>query len=404
MKILYFDCFSGISGDMVLGAMTDAGVDIEALRKELKKLNLGGYKLRTSNVKRKGIKGTKVDIVVDKKKHFHHTSYKDIKRLIERSKLSKRIIEDSMRIFKNIAEAEAKIHKTSVDNVHFHEVGAVDSIVDVVGAAICINLLSPDIILSSPINTGRGMVKTEHGILPVPAPATAEMLKGFPFYLSSTEFELATPTGVGIVTTMAKASNTIPNMKTNAIGYGAGSKDFPDTPNLLRIMIGETIPSTPPFKKGGMGGFEQDSITVIESNIDDMNPQFYDYIMNRLFKGGALDVFLTPIIMKKNRPAVKITLISEIDNANNLADILLSETTSFGLRMYKTERVKLKREIKVIKTEYGNVRVKMGKRNSKIIKVVPEYEDCKRIAEEKGIPIKDIYEKIKASAETKTRF
>lgn len=393
MKILYFDCFSGISGDMVLGAMADAGVDIEVIKKELKKLDLDGYKLRISKVKRKGIKGTKLDVIVDEKKHLHHTTYKYIKRMIERSRLSKKIKEDSLKIFKNIAEAEAKIHRTSVDNVHFHEVGAVDSIVDVVGAAICINILSPDIILSSPINTGMGMVKTEHGILPVPAPATAEMLRGFPSYSSDIKFELATPTGVGIITTIAKASNTIPNMKTNAIGYGAGSKDFLDSPNLLRIMIGE-----------GYSPSEQDSITVIESNIDDMNPQFYDHIMNRLFKGGALDVFLTPIIMKKNRPAVKITLLSEIDNVNNLADILLSETTSFGLRMYKTERVKLKREIKVIKTEYGNAKVKIGKRNSKIIKVVPEYEDCKRIAEEKGISIKDIYEKVKASAEQKYNF
>ncbi|MBI5747975.1 MAG: nickel pincer cofactor biosynthesis protein LarC [Nitrospinae bacterium] len=401
MKILYFDCFSGISGDMVLGAMADAGVDIKSIKKELKKLAMEGYDLKVSKVKRKGIKGTKVDVVVDKKKHFHHTSYKDIKRMIERSRLSKKIKEDSLRIFKNIAEAEAKIHRTSVDNVHFHEVGAVDSIVDVVGAAICINILSPDIILSSPINTGMGMVKTEHGILPVPAPATAEMLKGFPSYSSNVEFELATPTGVGIITTMAKSSNTMPNMKTNVIGYGAGSKDFSESPNLLRIMIGETTPSTPLFKKGGMGGFEHDSITVIESNIDDMNPQFYDHIMSRLFKEGALDVFMTPIIMKKNRPAVKITALSENDSVNRLADILLGETTSFGLRMYNTERVKLEKEIKTIKTEYGNVKVKIGKRKGAVISITPEYEDCKKIAEEKGIPIKYIYEKIISVAKIK---
>lgn len=401
MKILYFDCFSGISGDMVLGAMADAGVDIKSIKKELKKLDLKGYDLKVSRVKRKGIKGTKLDVIVDEKKHLHHTTYKYIKSMIERSRLSKKIKEDSLKIFKNIAEAEAKIHRTSIDNVHFHEVGAVDSIVDVVGAAICINILSPDIILSSPINTGMGMVKTEHGILPVPAPATAEMLKGFPSYSSDIRFELATPTGVGIITTIAKASNTIPNMKTNAIGYGAGSKDFPDTPNLLRIMIGETTPSSPLFKKGGMGGFKHDSITVIESNIDDMNPQFYDHIMNRLFKGGALDVFLTPIIMKKNRPAVKITVLSDNKGADKLANILLNETTSFGVRIYKTERIKLEREIKIIKTKYGNVKVKIGKRNTKIIKVVPEYEDCKRIAEEKGIPIKQVYEKVKSATEQK---
>ena len=390
MKILYFDCFSGVSGNMILGAMVDAGIDIKALKKELKKLDLHSYSLKVSKVKRKGIKGTKVDVIVDKKKHLHHTHYKDIKRLIERSKLSKKIKEDSLAIFKNIAEAEAKIHRTSVDNVHFHEVGAVDSIVDVVGTSICISLLNSDITLSSPINTGKGMVKTEHGLLPVPAPATTEMLKGFPSYSSDIEFELATPTGVGIITAMAKASNTIPVMKTNAIGYGAGSKDFSDSPNLLRIMIGE-----------GYSPSEQDSITVIESNIDDMNPQFYDHIMNRIFDAGALDVFLTPIIMKKNRPAVKITLLSENDNVNKLADILLKETTSFGLRMYKTERIKLEKEIKTVKTEYGSTKVKIGKKNGKIINIAPEYEDCKRIANERGISIREVYEKVKSATRIK---
>jgi len=390
MKILYFDCFSGVSGNMILGAMVDAGIDIKALKKELKKLDLHGYSLKVSKVKRKGIKGTKVDVIVDKKKHLHHTHYKDIKRLIERSKLSKKIKEDSLAIFKNIAEAEAKIHRTSVDNVHFHEVGAVDSIVDVVGTSICISLLNSDITLSSPINTGKGMVKTEHGLLPVPAPATTEMLKGFPSYSSDIEFELATPTGVGIITAMAKASNTIPVMKTNVIGYGAGSKDFSDSPNLLRIMIGE-----------GYSPSEQDSITVIESNIDDMNPQFYDHIMNRIFDAGALDVFLTPIIMKKNRPAVKITLLSDNDNVNKLADILLKETTSFGLRMYKTERIKLEKEIKTVKTEYGSTKVKIGKKNGKIINIAPEYEDCKRIANERGISIREVYEKVKSATRIK---
>jgi len=375
---------------MILGAMVDAGIDIKALKKELKKLDLHGYSLKVSKVKRKGIKGTKVDVIVDKKKHLHHTHYKDIKRLIERSKLPEKIKEDSLSIFKNIAEAEAKIHRTSVDNVHFHEVGAVDSIVDVVGTSICISLLNPDITLSSPINTGKGMVKTEHGLLPVPAPATTEMLKGFPSYSSDIEFELATPTGVGIITAMAKASNTIPVMKTNVIGYGAGSKDFSDSPNLLRIMIGE-----------GYSPSEQDSITVIESNIDDMNPQFYDHIMNRIFDAGALDVFLTPIIMKKNRPAVKITLLSDNDNVNKLADILLKETTSFGLRMYKTERIKLEKEIKTVKTEYGSTKVKIGKKNGKIINIAPEYEDCKRIANERGISIREVYEKVKSATRIK---
>lgn len=395
MKILYFDCFSGISGDMVLGAMVDVGLNAESLKSELKKLDLGDYEIKVSKVKRCGIGGIKIDVVADEKRHIHHTSYKDIKELIERSGLSNKVKADSLRIFKRIAEAEAKVHNTSVDNIHFHEVGAVDSIVDVVGAAVGINLLSPDVIISSPINTGSGMTKTEHGRLPVPAPATAEMLKGFPSYSSDIKFELATPTGVGIITTLTKEFSATPMMTTSAIGYGAGSKDFPDSPNLLRIMIGES-PLSPPFYKGGMGGFDRDSITVIESNIDDMNPQFYDYVMDRLFEGGALDVFLTPITMKKNRPAVKLTILSESDKADNLASILLSETTSFGVRIYRTERIKIKREIKTITTEYGDVRIKIGRRGDKIVNTTPEYEDCKRIAKERGISIGEVYEKVKA--------
>jgi uncharacterized protein (TIGR00299 family) protein len=397
MKILYFDCFSGISGDMILGAMVDAGVNVESLKSELGKLDLEGYEIKVSKAKRSGIRGTKVDVIADEKRHIHHTSYKDIKELIERSGLSDKIKTDSLRIFKRIAEAEAKVHNTSADNVHFHEVGAVDSIVDVVGAAVCINLISPDVIISSPINTGRGMTKTEHGRLPVPPPAAAEMLKGFPSYSSDTPFELATPTGVGIITTLSKEFSIMPMMTTSAIGYGAGSREIPDSPNLLRIMIGES-PLNPPFNKGGAGGGDRDSITVIESNIDDMNPQFYDYVMDRLFEGGALDVFLTPIIMKKNRPATKITILSDNDKTNSLADILLSETTSFGLRIYRTERIKLEREIKTITTEYGDVKVKIGKREGRIVNTAPEYEDCKRIAKERGISIKDLYEKIKSKS------
>ncbi len=397
MKILYFDCFSGISGDMVLGAMVDAGVNVESLESELKKLDLEGYEFKVSKVKRCGITGTKVDVIVDEKTHLHHTSYRDIKGLIERSGLSDKVKSDSLRIFNKIAEAEAKVHNTVVDHVHFHEVGAVDSIVDVVGAAAGINILSPDIIISSPINTGRGMAKTEHGRLPVPAPATAEMLKGFPSYSSDMEFELATPTGVGIITAMAKEFSVMPMMMTSAIGYGAGSRDFPHSPNLLRLMIGES-PLNPTFNKGGVGGVDRDSITVIESNIDDMNPQFYDYIMDRLFEGGALDVFLTPIIMKKNRPAVKITILSENEKTDSLAGILLSETTSFGVRIYGADRIKLEREIRTITTEYGDVKVKIGKREGRIINIAPEYEDCKRIAKERGISIREVYEKIKAES------
>lgn len=386
MRIAYFDCFSGISGDMVLGAMLDAGVDIESVKRELMKLYLDGYEIRVSKVDRNGLAGTKVDIVVDKEKHIHSANYGDIKKIIEKSGLSERIKNDSIRIFKRIAEAEAKIHNTPIDNIHFHEVGAVDSIIDVVGAAVCIDLLAIDEIISSPVNTGSGTVKTEHGLLPVPAPAAAEMLRGFPFYSSDIKFELATPTGVGIITVMAKEFNLMPLMKTTAIGYGAGSSNFLNLPNVLRIVIGETY-----------NPLECDSVIVIESNIDDMNPQFYDHIIDRLFEGGALDVFLTPIIMKKNRPAVKISILADKDNTDRLADILLKETTSFGLRMHSVGRIKLEKEIKTIETEYGNVKVKIGKRGGRTINIAPEYEDCKRIAKERGVPIMEVYEKTRSS-------
>ncbi|OGV98966.1 MAG: TIGR00299 family protein [Nitrospinae bacterium RIFCSPLOWO2_02_FULL_39_110] len=388
MRIAYFDCFSGISGDMVLGAMLDAGVDIESVKRELMKLNLDGYEIRVSKVDRNGLAGTKVDVVVDEEKHIHSANYGDIKKIIEESRLSERIKNDSIRIFKRIAEAEAKIHNTSIDNIHFHEVGAVDSIIDVVGAAVCINLLAIDEVISSPVNTGSGIVKTRHGLLPVPAPAAAEMLRGFPFYSSDIKFELATPTGVGIITTMAKEFNLMPLMKTTAIGYGAGSSNFLNLPNILRIVIGETY-----------NPLERDSVIVIESNIDDMNPQFYDHIIDRLFEGGALDVFLTPVIMKKSRSAVKITILSPNDKLSRLIDILFKETTSFGLRTYRVERIKLEREIKIIETGYGNVKVKLGMREGEVVAIAPEYEDCKRIAIESGESIKEVYEKIKSTAE-----
>lgn len=388
MRIAYFDCFSGISGDMVLGAMLDAGVDIESVKRELMKLNLDGYEIRVSKVDRNGLAGTKVDIVVDKEKHIHSANYGDIKKIIKKSGLSERIKNNSIRIFKRIAEAEAKIHNTPIDNIHFHEVGAVDSIIDIVGAAVCIDLLAIDEIISSPVNTGSGTVKTKHGLLPVPAPAAAEMLRGFPFYSSDIKFELATPTGVGIITVMAKEFNLMPLMNTTAIGYGAGSSNFLNLPNVLRIVIGETY-----------NPLECDSVIVIESNIDDMNPQFYDHIIDRLFEAGALDVFLTPIIMKKNRPAVKISILADKDNTDRLAEILLKETTSFGLRMHSVGRIKLEKEIKTIETEYGNVKVKIGKRDGRIINIAPEYEDCKRIAKERGVPIMEVYEKVKSAAE-----
>lgn len=392
MPLAYFDCFSGISGDMTLGALVDAGVSIDLLRSELGKLGLPGYELKAEKVKRSGIAATKVHVVIDSKNHQQSRHLADIAAIINGSSLSAPIKEKSVGIFNRLAEAEARVHATTPDKIHFHEVGAVDAIVDIVGSVIGLDHLGVTKIRASAVNVGSGTVETAHGLLPVPAPATVELLKGIPFYQSETRFELATPTGAAIVSTMSSSFGPLPEMRVDRVAYGAGDRDFPGRPNVLRLMIGEPSAS-----------YDQDSSLLIETNIDDMNPQVYDYIVDKLIKQGAKDAYLTPIIMKKGRPAVLLSVLTDASGVDQVVDAIFRETTSIGIRMTEVSRRKLTREIREVETRYGKIRIKISRRGDEILTATPEYEDCRSIAEEKNVPLKIILEEAKACFLAKTQ-
>jgi len=386
MKIAYFDCFSGISGDMILGALADLGNDFSFIKKELKKLDLKGYSLSHKKVKRGVIETTRVDVKVTEKSSSKR-NLKSIISIIKNSGLAEKIKNDSIKIFRRLAEAEATVHGTTINKIHFHEVGAIDSIVDIVGSVIGIHHLNISKIVSSSINIGSGFVKCDHGTLPVPAPAVVEMLRGVPCFSSGIRQELTTPTGAAVIVTLANEFGSLPELKTDRVGYGAGGKNLKEMPNALRIILGE-LSIANELKK---------EIFVLETNIDDMNPEFYDVVMEKLFQAGAVDVFLTPIIMKKNRPATKLSVLTQQQNVEMLANEVLKNTTSFGIRFYPVERVMLEREFQEIETVLGKVKVKIGKRDGEICHISPEYEHCKKISREQGIPIKKVYEEIQSA-------
>jgi len=391
MTLAYFDCFSGISGDMTLGALVDAGVSIDALRAELAKLNLFGYELKAEKVKRSGIAATKVSVIIDQKdQKSRHLA--DILSIIEASALSSAVKEKSSRIFTRLADAEAKVHGTTPDKIHFHEVGAVDSIVDNVGAVIGLEWLGITRIMASAINVGSGMVKTSHGMLPIPAPATTELLTNIPFYQSSVQFELTTPTGAVIISTLGSSFGPMPPMKVERIAYGAGDKDFPGQPNVLRLMIGQPV-----------AGYEEDTSIVIETNIDDMSPQVYDYLIEKLMQQGAQDVYLTPIIMKKGRPAILLSVLTDKTKTDVMLDTIFRETTSIGVRIQEVGRKKLFREIREVDTVYGKIRIKISRRDDEVLTITPEYEDCRRIAEERQIPLKQVMDEAKTMLTAEAR-
>jgi uncharacterized protein (TIGR00299 family) protein len=376
MRILCFDCFSGISGDMTLAALLDLGLPQEKLRGELAKLGLGNFSLEIFRGSRKGIAALGLEVKVGPREE-HHRHFSDIRKMIETSILGPSVKEKSLAIFQRLAEAEAKVHGQRLEEVHFHEVGAVDSIVDIVGTAIGIDHFAPERIVSSELPMGRGFVRCQHGRLPVPAPATLEILKGYPIQNVDVEGELVTPTGAAIVAALSSGASSWTNMKIDRIGYGMGRSDFPDRPNLLRLIWGETGET-----------YRSDRVAVLEANIDDMNPEFYDFLMERLFERGALDVSLSPLLMKKNRPGTLLRVIAEEKDAEGLSEVILRESTTLGVRSYPVSRKKLPREIREVETQYGRVRVKV----SGELRFQPEYEDCKRIALEKGVPIQEVYQ------------
>ena len=380
MKVAYFDCFSGISGDMILGALIDLGMDINFLKKELKKIKIDEYTIQAKKILKKKNKAVKIDVIT-KSEENKSRALSDIIQLIGNSRLDEDVKEKSRKIFYRLGKAESKIHGVSINKIHFHEVGAVDAIIDIVGAVIGIKKLKIEKIYSSSLNVGKGFIKSEYGLLPIPAPATAELLKGIPVYNNKIEKELVTPTGAAIITTLADGFDDMPEIKIENIGYGAGTFDL-EQPNVLRIFLGKIEDN------------KIDIINIIETNIDDMSPEYYDAIMEKLFENKALDVYLTNILMKKNRPTVKLTVLSEVKDTENLSRIILEETSTFGVRIYKANRKKIEREFRKIKTKYGIVKIKLGKLNGKIIKKYPEYEDCKRIAKREKIPIRKVYEEV----------
>lgn len=386
MRVLYYDCFSGISGDMNLGALVDLGVPSEYLINELSKLSINNeFRISIKKSVKQGITGTSVIIEDDilhnslenHNNHHHGRSYSDIKSIILESNLNDNIKMMALRIFDQVAIAEGKVHNKNIDEVHFHEVGAVDSIVDIVGAAICINYLNVDSIISSPIELGYGVLKCAHGILPIPAPATAEILRGVPIIAKNAPFEATTPTGAAILKALSSKFTYEKDFEIKHIGYGLGCKEGVSMPNVLRAMIGESKETS-------------SKEYVIECNIDDMIGEEFDLLMERLFQKGALDVFYTPIFMKKGRPAYKLSVICNNKNLDELKKIIFLNSSTIGLRQYEVLRDKLKRKEEIIKCEFGDVPVKVAFYDGKVSNVKPEYEVCKKIAKAKCVALGEV--------------
>lgn len=423
MRILYYDCFSGISGDMNLAALLDLGVDGKYLISELAKLNVEGYDIHINKDIKSGISGTKVDVILEEqnhKKNYDHSCHfnrnlKDVENIINSSNLNSKVKNISLEIFKKVAQAEAKVHNKPLNEIHFHEVGAVDSIVDIVGAAICFDYLSVDKVESSKVEVGKGFVKCAHGILPVPAPATAEILQNVPIK-AEVPFEATTPTGAAILSYFSSRYTENKNFKIDKIGYGIGHRDNDGIPNVLRVFLGEVIPEEKYIKYKNFNenknhrieyisvngekldeydfndkDYKVEDIQVIECNIDDMNPEMYQCIMDMLLQNGASDVYLTPIIMKKERPAVKLTVLYKSKVEEKIRDIILTQTTTLGFRKYRMQRNILNRNFTKVATKYGEVSVKNAYYKGKKIKSKIEYEDCKKLALKNKIGINDVY-------------
>lgn len=385
MKILCYDCFSGISGDMNLGAMIDLGIDKAYLVNELNKLNLKGWELVAEKDQRNGIGGTKVTVKQTQHEHAHrHLS--DIEQIINDSELDKKTKDLSLKIFMKVATAEASVHGIPIEKVHFHEVGAIDSIIDIVGAAICFNSLGVEMVQVSPVELGSGFVKCDHGKLPVPAPATAEIIKGMQVTKCGVNFEATTPTGAAILSALGTHFDSSLPIRIEKTAYGVGHKDHTDIPNLLRVFLGETSEVS-----GGHDAY------LIECNIDDMNPEFFEYISERLFKAGASDVYFSNIIMKKGRPGIVLKVICETEVTESVKQIIFTESTSLGIRTFPFRKDTLSRSFETISTIYGDITIKRSFYKGKEVSYKPEYEDCKRIAAEKKIPVKEVYNNIISS-------
>jgi uncharacterized protein (TIGR00299 family) protein len=380
MKILYFDCFSGISGDMTLGALVDAGCPLDLLRSELGNLELPGWTISAEKVWKNGMAATFVRVTTDDQSR--HRSLSAILRLLEESRLAEPVKSKTAAIFRNLGEAEAAVHDVPLEKIHFHEVGALDAIVDIVGVSIGFTALGIEKFACSALNVGGGTARMAHGVLPVPAPATAKLLLGRPTYSNGVQKELVTPTGAAIVATLCESFGPQPPMTVSAIGYGAGTADLEGQPNVLRIMLGDAAEKVIP-------GFDEE-IAVIEANLDDMNPQIYGYLLEKALSAGALDVYTTPVQMKKSRPGTLLTLLCRPQDTNPLMSLVFAETTTLGARTYRAQRRTLPRETVNVHTQYGDVHIKLSRINGSIRHVAPEYEDCRKLAAEKNVPLQQV--------------
>ena len=385
MKTAYLDAFSGLSGDMMVGALLDAGADAAALDRAMAGLGLSGYRIATRRKDVSGIGSVKFEVEVSAAQPERHLG--EILTMIAGAGLSPRAAANATAVFQALGEAEAKVHRTTPDRVHFHEVGAVDSIIDIVGAAWALDQLQIATLIVSALPLGAGFVRSRHGIIPVPAPATAELLAGFPVRLGDGSAEMVTPTGAAIVKALARPAPPMTNFEIERIGYGAGTKDFADRPNVLRIIVGRE-----------RAGFGTDELVEIAANIDDLNPQIYGYLSDRLFAAGARDVTLTPTIMKKGRPAVTLAVIAEAAARDHLAQIIFDQTSTIGLRFHTVSRLKLERKTIEVQTRFGPIRVKLSGAGAAPITVAPEYDDCQRAAVAHDAPLKLVMEEAVAAA------
>ena len=393
-RIAYLDCSSGASGDMLLGALVDLGLSVDALRGELAKLPLAGYRLEAHKVHRSGLHATKVDVVTEESGHGHghdhdhghghhhaapHRGLREILDLIDRSALEAVVKERSTRLFRRLAEAEASVHGTSPEDVHFHEVGAVDSIVDIVGGVLGLTWLRADRVVASPLNVGTGTVSMSHGVFAVPPPATALLVQGVPVY-GAGEGELLTPTGALLVTGHATAYGPLPPLRSEGVGHGAGWRDTPGRPNVLRLIVGEET-----------GGALGQKVMVLEAEMDDLSPQLCGPLLEKLLAAGALDVYYTAVQMKKGRPGILVTALVEPERREAAEEVLFAETTTLGVRRQEWERTVLDREVVTVETPYGPVGVKVGRRGGRVYNAQPEFDDCQRAAAARGVPVKEVW-------------
>jgi pyridinium-3,5-bisthiocarboxylic acid mononucleotide nickel chelatase len=378
-RIAYFDCASGASGDMLLGALVDLGLPLDSLRSELAKLPLRGYRLESRRVHRSGLHATKVDVLVEAEPGHTHRGLRDILGLLEASGLEPEVKERAAALFRRLAEAEGAVHGMAPEEVHFHEVGAVDSIVDIVGGVVGLGWLRAERFGSSPINVGTGTVTMSHGTFSVPPPATARLVQGVPIY-GAGQGELLTPTGALLVTGYATVYGPLPPLKLEATGHGGGTRELPGQPNVLRLIVGEETSSS-----------EGDRVLVLEAEIDDMSPQLFAPLVENLLRRGALDAYLTPVQMKKGRPGILVTVLAEPGRREAIEEVLFTETTTLGVRRTEWERSVLARDFSPVATAYGEVKVKVGRRGERVYNVQPEFDDCERLAAAAGVPVKEVW-------------